>query len=52
LPTAVYRVDDSLPPSTFGLICQGLCCLEPAENLEQLDRQIAGVMAGPSTLLG
>jgi uncharacterized protein YyaL (SSP411 family) len=44
LPTAVYRVDANLPPSTFGLICQGLSCLEPAENLEQLDGQIAGVM--------
>ncbi|MFN9732865.1 MAG: thioredoxin domain-containing protein [Microcystis sp.] len=52
LPTAVYRVDASLPPSTFGLICQGLCCLEPAENLEQLHRQIAGVMAGESIRLG
>jgi hypothetical protein len=52
LPTAVYRVDASLPLSTFGLICQGLCCLEPAENLEQLDQQIAGVMADPSILLG
>jgi uncharacterized protein YyaL (SSP411 family) len=44
LPTAVYRVDANLPPSTFGLICQGLSCLEPAENLEQLDGQIAQVM--------
>jgi uncharacterized protein len=44
LPTAVYRVDVNLPPSTFGLICQGLSCLEPAQNLEKLDRQIASLI--------
>lgn len=43
LPTAVYRIDDELPPNTFGLICQGLSCLEPAQNLAQLEAQIAGI---------
>jgi uncharacterized protein YyaL (SSP411 family) len=43
LPTAVYRIDDELPSNTFGLICQGLSCLEPAENLAQLEQQIARI---------
>jgi uncharacterized protein YyaL (SSP411 family) len=45
LPTAVYRIDDGLPLNTFGLICQGLSCLEPAQNLAQLEQQIAGIVA-------
>jgi uncharacterized protein YyaL (SSP411 family) len=44
LPTAVYRVDGDLPEYTFGLICQGLSCLEPARDAEQLSRQIAEIV--------
>jgi uncharacterized protein YyaL (SSP411 family) len=45
-PTAVYRADSTLPDSTFGLICQGLSCWEPGQNLEQLFEQIDGIIRG------
>ncbi|MEG3436734.1 thioredoxin domain-containing protein [Pannus brasiliensis CCIBt3594] len=46
LPTAVYRVDTELSEYTFGLICQGLTCLEPARDREQLLDRIEGVIKG------
>ena len=39
-PTTVYRIVTELPPDAIGLVCQGLSCLEPAENLSQLRSQI------------
>ncbi|ELS01887.1 thioredoxin domain containing protein [Xenococcus sp. PCC 7305] len=39
-PTTVYRIVTELPQDAIALVCQGLSCLEPAENLEQLRLQI------------
>jgi uncharacterized protein YyaL (SSP411 family) len=39
-PTVVYRWDKDLPSGTFGLVCQGFSCLEPAQNQQQLLAQI------------
>ena len=39
-PTTVYRIVIELPPNAIGLVCQGLSCLEPAANLDQLRSQI------------
>ena len=35
-PTTVYRVDSTLADNTFALVCQGLSCLAPARNQEEL----------------
>ncbi|MGK7875195.1 MAG: thioredoxin domain-containing protein [Xenococcaceae cyanobacterium] len=40
LPTSVYRLETDLPRDAVGLVCRGLSCLEPAQNLEQLLEQI------------
>ncbi|MDJ0900717.1 MAG: thioredoxin domain-containing protein [Xenococcus sp. MO_188.B8] len=40
LPTTVYRIVTELPPDAIGLVCHGLSCLEPAENLSKLHSQI------------
>ncbi len=39
-PTAVYQIAADLPSDAIGLVCQGLSCLEPAQNQEQLLAQI------------
>ena len=39
-PTAIYKLETDLPPGSIGLVCQGLTCLEPATNMEQLKKQI------------
>ncbi|MBE9168342.1 thioredoxin domain-containing protein [Pleurocapsales cyanobacterium LEGE 06147] len=39
-PTVVYRWEKDLPNDMLGLVCQGLSCLEPAQNQEQLLAQI------------
>ena len=39
-PTAVFKVDDTLPADTVGLVCEGLFCKEPARSLEQLQSQL------------
>lgn len=40
LPTTVYRVDSTLPETIYALVCQGLSCLEPAKNQEELLAQL------------
>jgi uncharacterized protein len=45
-PTAVYHADSTLPDATFGLICQGLSCLEPAEDAIRLLHQIEEITRG------
>lgn len=39
-PTTVYRIDNNLPRNSVGLFCQGLVCLEPAETLKELLKQM------------
>jgi uncharacterized protein len=40
LPTAVFNVTSDLPEGSVGLVCQGLKCLAPAENVEHLLQQV------------
>ncbi|MEO0837513.1 MAG: thioredoxin domain-containing protein [Cyanobacteria bacterium J06643_5] len=40
LPVAMFAEQSSLPQNSIGLVCQGLKCLAPAENEEQLFEQI------------
>jgi uncharacterized protein len=40
LPTAVFAITSDLPEGSVGLVCQGLKCLAPAENLEHLLQQV------------
>ncbi|MCC5628426.1 thioredoxin domain-containing protein [Nostoc sphaeroides CHAB 2801] len=40
LPTAVFTVTSDLPEGSIGLVCQGLKCLAPAENVEHLLQQV------------
>ncbi|MBE9043842.1 thioredoxin domain-containing protein [Pleurocapsales cyanobacterium LEGE 10410] len=40
LPTTVFRVETELPQDAVALVCQGLSCLEPATNIEQVLQQI------------
>jgi hypothetical protein len=40
LPTTVYKIVEDLPPDCFGMVCQGLSCLEPARDLEELLEQL------------
>lgn len=40
LPTAVFTVTSDLPEGSVGLVCQGLKCLAPAENVEHLLQQV------------
>lgn len=44
LPTTVFRVETEIPKNAIALICQGLSCLEPATNIEQVLEQIRGVV--------
>jgi len=39
-PTTVYRIVPELPEDAIALVCQGLSCLEPSANLDQLRSQI------------
>ena len=39
-PTTVYRLDETLPDNSLGLVCQGLSCLEPAKTTTQLLTQM------------
>ncbi|MGK7934652.1 MAG: thioredoxin domain-containing protein [Xenococcaceae cyanobacterium] len=43
LPTTVYLLAADLPDSVIGLVCQGVSCLEPVQNAEQLLAQIKEV---------
>jgi uncharacterized protein YyaL (SSP411 family) len=40
LPTIMFKEDTNLPNNSVGIVCQGLSCLEPALNSEQLLAQI------------
>ncbi|MCC5666111.1 thioredoxin domain-containing protein [Nostoc sp. CHAB 5784] len=40
LPVAVFNVTSDLPEGSVGLVCQGLKCLAPAENVEHLLQQV------------
>lgn len=40
LPASVYKLEIHLPEGAVGLVCQGLKCLEPANNLEKLLEQL------------
>lgn len=40
LPTAVFKQETELPEGAVGLVCQGLSCLEPASDRQQLLNQI------------
>ncbi|MEH1843281.1 MAG: thioredoxin domain-containing protein [Nostoc sp.] len=40
LPTAVFTITSDLPEGSIGLVCQGLKCLAPAENVEHLLQQV------------
>jgi uncharacterized protein len=42
LPTVAYKLDD-LPEKAIAIVCQGLSCLEPARDREQLFAQIQQV---------
>ncbi|MDX2231667.1 MAG: thioredoxin domain-containing protein [Leptolyngbyaceae cyanobacterium bins.349] len=39
-PTAVYTVQPDLPTGAIGLVCQGLLCKAPSQNLDQLLAQL------------
>ncbi|YAI81289.1 MAG: thioredoxin domain-containing protein, partial [cyanobacterium endosymbiont of Rhopalodia sterrenbergii] len=39
-PTTVYHVNNNLPMNYVGLVCKRLVCLEPAETLEELLKQM------------
>lgn len=40
LPVAAFVEVSNLPQNSFGLVCQGLKCLPPAENEEKLLQQV------------
>ncbi|MEH2261963.1 thioredoxin domain-containing protein [Nostoc sp.] len=40
LPAAVFAITSDLPEGSIGLVCQGLKCLAPAENVEHLLQQV------------
>lgn len=39
-PASIYQLETHLPEQAIGLVCQGLSCLEPAQNLETLLKQV------------
>ena len=43
LPTTVLRIDSELPQGANALVCQGLSCLEPAADIEEVLQQIQSV---------
>lgn len=45
-PTTVYRLEPTLPDGAVALVCQGLACLEPAQNYEQMVVQIKEALGG------
>ncbi|MEH2169721.1 MAG: thioredoxin domain-containing protein [Nostoc sp.] len=40
LPAAVFAITSDFPEGSVGLVCQGLKCLAPAENVEHLLQQV------------
>jgi uncharacterized protein YyaL (SSP411 family) len=42
-PTVVYKLESDLPEKAIAIVCQGLSCLEPARDREQLLAQIQQV---------
>ncbi|MEH2443703.1 thioredoxin domain-containing protein [Nostoc sp.] len=40
LPASVFAITSDLPEGSVGLVCQGLKCLAPAENVEHLLQQV------------
>ncbi|QLE48888.1 thioredoxin domain-containing protein [Nostoc sp. C057] len=40
LPASVFALTSDLPEGSVGLVCQGLKCLAPAENVEHLLQQV------------
>ncbi|MCC5647268.1 thioredoxin domain-containing protein [Nostoc sp. CHAB 5824] len=40
LPVAVFAITSDLPEGSVGLVCQGLKCLAPAANVENLWQQV------------
>ncbi|ARV62573.1 thioredoxin domain-containing protein [Nostocales cyanobacterium HT-58-2] len=40
LPSAAFVAVSKLPEGSIGLVCQGLKCLAPAENLDKLMQQV------------
>lgn len=40
LPTTTFKIESDLPNDSIAIVCQGLSCLEPAMNKEQLLAQI------------
>jgi uncharacterized protein len=39
-PASIYQLESHLSDNTVGLVCQGLSCLEPADSLEKLLKQV------------
>ncbi len=40
LPTTIYQINNNLPDNSYGLVCQGFTCLEPAKTIDELITQI------------
>lgn len=40
IPAAVFALTSDLPEGSVGLVCQGLKCLAPSENVEHLLQQV------------
>jgi uncharacterized protein YyaL (SSP411 family) len=45
LPTTVLKIEEDLPNQAVGIVCQGLSCLEPAKNKQQLLEQMGLVIS-------
>ena len=43
LPTTVFRLEMDLPENAVALVCQGLSCLEPANDIDLVLQQIRSV---------
>ena len=39
-PTAVYVLASDLPSGSLGMVCRGLTCLQPAQDMNQLQQQV------------
>ncbi len=46
LPASVFALTSDLPEGSVGLVCQGLKCLAPAENIEHLLQQVEKSQVG------
>jgi uncharacterized protein YyaL (SSP411 family) len=39
-PATIFKVDDTIPQNIVGLVCQGLKCNKPAQNLPEMLEQL------------